>query len=138
MLACLPACTHAGRSALSSSSSLANANSTSFVKTVHLLTNQNPVQVLVDAVINSGPREDSTRIGSGGSVRRQAVDVSPLRRVNQALYLLTTGARQSAFRNVKTIAECLADELINASRGSSNSFAIKKKDEFERVAKSNR
>lgn len=103
-----------------------------------MLTNQNPVQVLVDAVINSGPREDSTRIGSGGSVRRQAVDVSPLRRVNQALYLLTTGARQSAFRNVKTIAECLADELINASRGSSNSFAIKKKDEFERVAKSNR
>lgn len=123
---------------VSSSSSLADTNSTSFVKTVHLLTDQNPVQVLVDAVINSGPREDSTRIGSGGSVRRQAVDVSPLRRVNQALYLLTTGARQSAFRNVKTIAECLADELINASRGSSNSFAIKKKDEFERVAKSNR
>jgi len=71
-------------------------------------------------------------------VRRQAVDVSPLRRVNQALYLLTTGARQSAFRNVKTIAECLADELINASRGSSNSYSVKKKDEFERVAKSNR
>jgi small subunit ribosomal protein S5e len=100
---------------------------------VNLLTDQNPIQVLVDAVINSGPREDSTRIGSGGSVRRQAVDVSPLRRVNQALYLLTTGARQSAFRNVKTIAECLADELINASRGSSNSYAIKKKDEFGEI-----
>jgi small subunit ribosomal protein S5e len=105
---------------------------------VHLLTDANPLQVLVDALINSGPREDSTRIGSGGSVRRQAVDVSPLRRVNQAIYLLTSGARQSAFRNVKTVAECLADELINASRSSSNSYAIKKKDEFERVAKSNR
>lgn len=44
---------------------------------------QNPVQVLVNAVINSGPREDSTRIGRAGTVRRQAVDVSPLRRVNQ-------------------------------------------------------
>uniref|UniRef100_A0A183EY07 Ribosomal_S7 domain-containing protein n=1 Tax=Gongylonema pulchrum TaxID=637853 RepID=A0A183EY07_9BILA len=44
----------------------------------------NPVQVLVHAVINSGPREDSTRIGRAGTVRRQAVDVSPLRRVNQA------------------------------------------------------
>ena len=60
-------------------------------------------------------------------VRRQAVDISPLRRVNQAIWLITTGAREAAFRNVKTIAECLADELINAAKGSSNSYAIKKK-----------
>uniref|UniRef100_A0A1D1ZA87 Small ribosomal subunit protein uS7c n=1 Tax=Anthurium amnicola TaxID=1678845 RepID=A0A1D1ZA87_9ARAE len=105
---------------------------------IHLLTDQNPIQVLVDAIINTGPREDSTRIGSAGTVRRQAVDVSPLRRVNQAIALLTTGTRESAFRNVKSIAECLADELINAAKGSSNSYAIKKKDELERVAKSNR
>jgi len=105
---------------------------------IHLLSDKNPIQVLVEAIINSGPREDSTRIGSAGTVRRQAVDVSPLRRVNQALYLLTTGAREAAFRNIKTIAECLADELINAFKGSSNSYAIKKKDELERVAKSNR
>ena len=60
---------------------------------------------------------------------------------------------------MKSIAECLADELINAAKGSSNSYAIKvgpdcslsqaianthqniisqKKDELERVAKSNR
>lgn len=44
---------------------------------------QNPLQILVAAIINSGPREDSTRIGRAGTVRRQAVDVSPLRRVNQ-------------------------------------------------------
>ncbi|KAK1429225.1 hypothetical protein QVD17_11431 [Tagetes erecta] len=105
---------------------------------IHLLTDANPIQIIVDAVINSGPREDATRIGSAGVVRRQAVDISPLRRVNQAIYLLTTGARESAFRNVKTIAECLADELINAAKGSSNSYAIKKKDEIERVAKANR
>ena len=71
-------------------------------------------------------------------VRRQAVDVAPMRRINQAIYLITTGARESAFRNMKTIAECLADELINAAKGSSNSYAIKKKDEVERVAKANR
>lgn len=29
---------------------------------IHLLTDQNPIQVLVDAIVNSGPREDSTRI----------------------------------------------------------------------------
>jgi len=105
---------------------------------IHILTDSNPVQVLVDAIQNSGPREDSTRVGSAGVVRRQAVDVSPFRRVNQAIYLMTTGARESSFRNIKTIAECLADEIINASRGSSNSYAIKKKDEIERVAKANR
>uniref|UniRef100_A0AAY4E6E2 Small ribosomal subunit protein uS7 domain-containing protein n=1 Tax=Denticeps clupeoides TaxID=299321 RepID=A0AAY4E6E2_9TELE len=99
---------------------------------------QNPLQILVNAIINSGPREDSTRIGRAGTVRRQAVDVSPLRRVNQAIWLLCTGAREAAFRNIKTVAECLADELINAAKGSSNSYAIKKKDELERVAKSNR
>lgn len=47
---------------------------------------QNPLQVLVNAIINSGPREDSTRIGRAGTVRRQAVDVSPLRRVNQVIF----------------------------------------------------
>ena len=102
---------------------------------IHLLTDANPLQILVDAIINCGPREDSTRIGSQGTVRRQAVDVSPLRRVNQAISLLTIGAREAAFRNIKTIAECLADELINAAKGSANSYAIKKKDELERVAK---
>lgn len=105
---------------------------------IHLLTDQNPLQVVADAIINSGPREDATRIGSAGVIRRQAVDISPMRRVNQAIYLICSGARQAAFRNLKTIAECLADELINAAKGSSNSYAIKKKDEIERVAKANR
>lgn len=105
---------------------------------IYLLTDKNPLSILVAAIINSGPREDSTRIGRAGTVRRQAVDVSPLRRVNQAIWLLCTGAREAAFRNIKSIAECLADELINAAKGSSNSYAIKKKDELERVAKSNR
>ena len=105
---------------------------------VHLLTGENPIQVLVDAIINTGPREDSTRIGGAGTVRRQSVDVSPLRRVNTAIYLMTIGAREAAFRNIKSIAECLAEELMNAAKGSANSYAIKKKDFLERVAKSNR
>ncbi len=107
---------------------------------IHLLTDKNPIQVFVDAVKNGGPREDSTRVGSAGVVRRQAVDVSlsPLRRVNQAIYLICTGARNSAFRNIKSISECLADEIMNCAKESSNSYAIKKKDEIERVAKANR
>jgi small subunit ribosomal protein S5e len=49
---------------------------------IALVTSQNPLQILIDAIANGGAREDSTRIGTGGVVRRQAVDVSPLRRVN--------------------------------------------------------
>merc|ERR1719450_324881 len=105
---------------------------------IHLLTDKNPIQVFVDAVKNGGCREDSTRIGSAGVVRRQAVDVSPIRRVNVAIYLICTGARNSSFRNIKSIAECLADEIMAAAKESSNSYAIKKKDEIERVAKANR
>jgi small subunit ribosomal protein S5e len=81
---------------------------------IHLVTEQNPIQVLgeftkdrvsgdklipplVDAIVNTGPREDSTRIGSQGTVRRQAVDVSPLRRVNQAVTLLTIGVSYTIY-----------------------------------------
>ena len=105
---------------------------------IHLVTDENPIQVVVNAVSHAGPREDSTRVGTAGVVRRQAVDVAPMRRVNEAIYLMCKGARDSSFRTIKTIAECLADELVNAAKGSSNSYAIKKKDEIERVAKANR
>mmetsp|Transcript_25244 Transcript_25244/g.27993 ORF Transcript_25244/g.27993 Transcript_25244/m.27993 type:complete len:201 (+) Transcript_25244:38-640(+) len=105
---------------------------------IHLMTGKNPMQVFVDAVMNAGPREDSTRVGSAGVVRRQAVDVSPLRRVNQAIYQMTLGARNNAFRNIKSIAECLADEIVNAANDNQNSLAIKRKDETERVAKAHR
>lgn len=107
---------------------------------IHLLTGQNPLSVLFEAIVQGGAREDSTRIGSGGTVRRQAVDVSPLRRVNQAIYLMCKGSRESAFRSHKSMAETLADEIINAAKGvgQGNSYAVKKKDEIERVAKGNR
>ena len=104
---------------------------------IHLLTGENPLQVLVDAISNGGAREDSTRIGTGGVVRRQAVDVSPLRRINQAIYLITRGSRESSFRTLKTASECLADEIMNCAK-QGNSYAIRKKDEIERVAKGNR
>merc|ERR1719258_318246 len=94
---------------------------------IALVTGKNPIQVLVDAIQAGGAREDSTRIGSGGVVRRQAVDVSPLRRVNQGIYLIVKGARTATFRNMKSMSECLADEIINASKGTgSNSFATRK------------
>ena len=45
-----------------------------------------------------------------------------------------TGERRLA----RSVSECLADEIMNCAKESSNSYAIKKKDEIERVAKANR
>ncbi|XP_058524324.1 small ribosomal subunit protein uS7-like [Ochotona princeps] len=95
---------------------------------IHLLTGENPLQVLVNAIINSGPREDSTHIGRAGTA---GCGCALLCHVNQAIWLLCTGAWEAAFLNFKTTAECLVDELINAYKDFSNSYVIKKKDELE-------
>jgi small subunit ribosomal protein S5e len=105
---------------------------------IHTLTKKNPLQVLVDAIINAGPREDTARVGRGGSMKRSSVDLSPLKRISVAIRLLTTGIRNAAFRNRKSLGEVIADELIAAASGSQNSYALKKKEEVERIAKSNR
>ena len=62
-----------------------------------------------------------------------------IRRAFFFLQILCCQAREAAFRTIKTVAECLADELIAASAADSQkSYAIRKKDELERVAKTNR
>src|SRR3990167_7291269 len=43
-------------------------------------TKQNPVQVLVQAIENSAPREDITRIKRGGISYTVAVDIAPMKR----------------------------------------------------------
>ena len=83
---------------------------------VNLMTGENPLQVTVKAIENGGVREDSTRIQVGGVIKRQAVDVAPLRRVNSSIYMMCVGARDSSFRKVKTIAECLAEEIMNCAK----------------------
>ncbi len=101
-------------------------------------TKQNPVQVLVDAIVNSAPREEVTRLKMAGIAVPKAVDVAPSRRVDIALRNIAIGAVNSTFRNTKSIAECIADELIKASRGDVASYAVSKKEEIERVAGSAR
>ena len=105
---------------------------------MNLKTGSNPIQILVDAIENSAPCEDTTRIGFGGIVYHRAVDISPQRRVDLALRFLTEGARRTAFSNKKTIEECLADELIAAAEGDTRSHAVSRRDEVERVALASR
>jgi small subunit ribosomal protein S5e len=62
-----------------------------------------------------------------------------MRRVNVAIYFICKGTRDHAFKSIRTIAEHLADEVINTSKNNAqSSWAIRKKDEIEKVAKGNR
>ncbi len=101
-------------------------------------TGKNPVEVLVRAIENSAPRDEVTIIEYGGARYPQAVDVSPLRRVNMALKHLVHGASEKAFNKKKNIAQGLADEIMLAAETKGESFAIKKKNEAEKQADSAR
>lgn len=99
-------------------------------------TKTNPVQVLVQAIENSAPREEVTRLKFGGISVPKAVDTGPSRRLDIALRNISIGSVKSTHKNRKSIALCLANELISASKGDVQSYAVSKRDEAERVAKS--
>ena len=105
---------------------------------IHLKTGKNPVEVLVRAVENSAPNEDTTRIVYGGTVYHVSVDVAPLRRVDMALRFIADSVKEATFSNPKAIEEHLADQLIATAQNTSNAPSIKKKHELERVAQASR
>lgn len=105
---------------------------------IHLRTGKNPVEILVRAVENSAPCEDTTRISYGGIVYHLSIDVAPQRRVDLAIRNLTEGPRLASINNPRSIEECLADELILAANHDVKSYAVAKRHEIERVAQSSR
>lgn len=107
-------------------------------KLIEKKTEKNPVEVLIMAIENSAPRDEITIIEYGGARYPQAVDVSPLRRVNVALRHIVHGASEKAFNKKKNFAQGLADEITLAAEGNQDSFAIKKRIESEKQADSAR
>ncbi len=101
-------------------------------------TQKNPVVVLVKAIENAAPMDETTVIEYGGARYPQAVDVSPLRRVNLAIKHLVHGGSDKAFNKKKTITQGLADEIVMASENNGESFAIRKRNESEKQADSAR
>lgn len=101
-------------------------------------TGKNPVELLIRAIENAAPNEDTTRIVYGGVVYHVSVDVAPLRRIDLALRFIAEGVRESTYSNPKTIEEALAKEIILASNNSMESHSVKKKNEQERIAMSSR
>ncbi len=116
------------------------------LKTMHIIemafdkvsknTGSNPLQVLVKALENSAPIEDTTRVVYGGIKSNVAVDISASRRLDIALRNIAIATIIGAFGNKRSISDALASELVMASNADPNSYAIKRKNEIERMARS--
>ena len=105
---------------------------------IHLKTGKNPVEVLVRAIENSAPNEDTTRIVYGGTVYHVSVDVAPIRRVDLALRFIADGVKEATFSNPKPIEEFLAEHLILSANNDPTSPSVKRKNELERIAQASR
>ncbi|MFD1587797.1 30S ribosomal protein S7 [Halorientalis brevis] len=101
---------------------------------IHNRTEENPVQILVRAVENSAPREETVRLKYGGISVPKAVDVAPQRRVDQALKFLAEGVHKDSFKTPTSAEEALADQLIGAANNDVQTYAVNQKEENERVA----
>ncbi len=102
-------------------------------------TKENPVQVLIRALENAAPREDVTRVSHGGVSYQIAVDISATRRLDMALRNMALAALMGAFNKPKTLSKALADEIMSTAKGDMQaSYAIKKRDETERMSRSAR
>jgi len=94
---------------------------------------QPPVEVLEEAMRNVSPALEVKPRRVGGSTYQVPVEVPLYRRDSLAMRWVLAAARS---RSGKSMAEKLADELIDASRNTGS--AIRKKEEIHRMAKANR
>jgi len=99
-------------------------------------TGKNPLQILIKALENSAPIEDTTRVVYGGIKSNVAVDISASRRLDTALRNIVMAAIISSFGTRRNLSDALASELQLAANLDVNSYAIKRKNEIERMARS--
>ncbi len=97
-------------------------------------TGENPIQVLVDAIEQSSPKEEVVTYQRGGVRARKAVLVAPQRRVDLALRLLVQGSYENRLTESDTAAETLAAEIMKAAEGESDVRAVREKERREREA----
>ena len=118
-----------------------NRNMKTVLETLRIIENKtkkNPVQVLTTAIENGSPRDEITVIEHAGARYPEAVDCSPIRRIDLALRWFVQGSYNKCFGKKKKMAEALADEIIKASEKNQESFAFAKKNDAEKQADSAR
>lgn len=101
-------------------------------------TSNNPMKILVDAIENGSPRDEITVIEQAGARYPQAVDTSPMRRIDLAVRWIVQGAYQKAFGKKKKMTETLAEEIMKAADKNMESYSMSKKNEAEKQADSAR
>jgi len=94
---------------------------------------QPPLEVMEEAVRNVSPVLEVKPRRVGGSTYQIPVEVPPSRRLSLTMRWLLAAARS---RPGKSMAEKLANELMDAARGTGS--AVKKKEDTLRMAEANR
>jgi len=98
-------------------------------------TKKNPIEVLVQAVENSAPREEITQYQVGGIMLRRAVITAPQRRVDLALSNIVQAAYKKSFGKKDTMVDALVAEIVGAyNNDPQKSESIKQKERHEREA----
>jgi small subunit ribosomal protein S7 len=105
---------------------------------INKTTKENPVQVLVRAIEFSSPREDITKLQKGAITYTQAVDLAPTKRLDEAIKNIALAAFKNTFKSKTETYKALAEEIIAASKNDPKSYAVKRRDEIERIAQGSR
>ena len=103
------------------------------LETVKVKTGGDPVTVLKKAVENTRPELEVKSRRVGGATYQVPVEVRPRRATTLAIRWLVGYSRQ---RREKTMAERLANEILDASNGVG--AAVKRREDMHKMAESNR
>ncbi|MCK4336040.1 MAG: 30S ribosomal protein S7 [Candidatus Aenigmarchaeota archaeon] len=94
----------------------------------------NPVQVLVNAIENGALYEEVMGYRLGGIIARKSVVVSPQRRLDLSLRLITQDIFSKSFKSRKTLAQVIADDLIEIAGNDQRNNVIRERNRIEREA----
>ena len=103
------------------------------LKMVETKTGAEPIATLKRAVDNVRPPLEVRSRRVGGATYQVPVEVRPRRATTLAIRWIVENARD---RREKTMAECLANEILDASNGLGAS--MKKRDDMQKMAESNK
>ena len=95
---------------------------------------QEPMQVLEEAIKNTSPVLEVRSRRVGGATYQVPMDVRPERRLQLSLRWIVGASR--GHKNRRTMVDALAQELVLAAKGEGE--AVKKKDNMHRMAEANR
>lgn len=97
-------------------------------------TGKNPIQVLVAATENGALYEEVMGYRLGGTIARKAVIVSPQRRLDISLRLISQTIFSKSFKNKKSLGQVIAEELIDIANNEQRNNVIRERNRIEKEA----